>query len=87
MVPALQMSIGELLAGFRYANRRFYSLSGTAKRMWRSPVQIWWTLPLNLNFAVCGAQPIDCEISIVACNSRFDVPLHGLEHVPILVFG
>ncbi len=46
-----QMSVDELLAGFRYANRRFYSLPGIARRMWRSPVQIWWTLPLNLAYA------------------------------------
>ena len=45
-----QMSADELLAGFRYANRRFYSLSSVAKRLWRSPVQLWWTLPLNLAY-------------------------------------
>ena len=47
-----QMSADELLAGFRYANQRFYSLSSVAKRLWRSPVQILWTLPLNLAYAV-----------------------------------
>ena len=46
-----QMSAGELLAGFRYANARFYSLRSVAKRMLRSPVQIGWTLPLNLAYA------------------------------------
>jgi radical SAM superfamily enzyme YgiQ (UPF0313 family) len=50
-----QMSVEELLAGFRYANRRFYSLPSVAKRMWRSPVQIWWTLPLNLTYTVSWA--------------------------------
>jgi radical SAM superfamily enzyme YgiQ (UPF0313 family) len=50
-----QMSVDELLAGFRYANRRFYSLPSVAKRMWRSPVQMWWTLPLNLAYAVSWA--------------------------------
>ena len=50
-----QMSVDEVLAGFRYANRRFYSLPSVAKRMWRSPVQIWWTLPLNLTYAVSWA--------------------------------
>ncbi len=47
-----QMDVEELLAGFRYANRRFYSLRSVAKRMWRSPVQIWWTLPLNLAYGL-----------------------------------
>jgi len=46
-----QMSTGELLAGFRYANRRFYSLPSVAKRLWRSRVQLWWALPLNLAYA------------------------------------
>jgi radical SAM superfamily enzyme YgiQ (UPF0313 family) len=45
-----RMSAEELLAGFRYANERFYSLSSTAKRLSRSPVQLWWTLPLNLAY-------------------------------------
>jgi radical SAM superfamily enzyme YgiQ (UPF0313 family) len=46
-----QMSVTELLAGFRYANKRFYSLSSIAKRLSRSPVQLWWTLPLNLAYS------------------------------------
>jgi len=50
-----QMSVDELLAGFRYANQRFYSLPSVAKRLWRSPVQIWWTLPLNLAYVVSWA--------------------------------
>jgi radical SAM superfamily enzyme YgiQ (UPF0313 family) len=45
-----QMSVAELLAGFRYANERFYSLSSIAKRLSRSSVQLWWTLPLNLAY-------------------------------------
>lgn len=45
------MSAGELLDGFRYANRRFYSLRSVAKRLSDSPVQIGWTLPLNLAYA------------------------------------
>ena len=45
-----QMSVAELLAGFRYANERFYSLSSIAKRLSRSSVQLWWTLPLNLGY-------------------------------------
>jgi radical SAM superfamily enzyme YgiQ (UPF0313 family) len=50
-----QMSAEELLAGYRYANRRFYSLRSVAKRMRRSPVQMWWTLPLNLAYAASWA--------------------------------
>ncbi|HTS26114.1 MAG TPA: radical SAM protein [Bryobacteraceae bacterium] len=46
-----RMSPEQLLAGYRYANERFYSLASIAKRLKRSPVQIWWTLPLNLAYA------------------------------------
>jgi len=45
-----QMSTTELLAGFQYANQRFYSLPSIARRLSRSPVQLWWTLPLNLAY-------------------------------------
>jgi radical SAM superfamily enzyme YgiQ (UPF0313 family) len=45
------MSAAELLAGFRYANQRFYALPSIAKRLSRSPVQLIWTLPLNLAYA------------------------------------
>ena len=45
-----RMSIAELRAGFQYANERFYSLPSMAKRLSRSPVQLWWTLPLNLAY-------------------------------------
>jgi radical SAM superfamily enzyme YgiQ (UPF0313 family) len=45
-----QMSVTDLLAGFRYANERFYSFPSIAKRLLRSPVQLWWTLPLNLAY-------------------------------------
>lgn len=40
-----------LLAGFRHANRRFYSWGSIARRLARSPVQLPWTLPLNLAYA------------------------------------
>lgn len=50
-----QMSVDELLAGFQYANQRFYSLPSVVKRLWRSPVQIRWTLPLNLAYVVSWA--------------------------------
>jgi radical SAM superfamily enzyme YgiQ (UPF0313 family) len=46
-----RMTAAELLAGYRYANERFYSLPSVARRMWHSPVQIWWALPLNLAYA------------------------------------
>jgi len=46
----MRMSAAELLAGFRYANGRFYSLPSIVRRLTRSPVQIWWTLPLNLAY-------------------------------------
>lgn len=46
----LQMSTHELLTGFQYANSRFYSLKSIAKRLSNSPVQLWWTLPLNLAY-------------------------------------
>ena len=46
-----RMSVAELLAGFQYANARFYSLRSIRKRLRRSPVQIWWALPLNLAYA------------------------------------
>jgi len=45
-----QMSAAELLSGFRYANDRFYSLPSLIKRLSHSPVQLWWTLPLNLAY-------------------------------------
>jgi len=45
-----RMSRAELLDGFRYANERFYSLRSIGKRLARSPVQMWWTLPLNLAY-------------------------------------
>jgi radical SAM superfamily enzyme YgiQ (UPF0313 family) len=48
----LQMSPEALLAGFRYANRRFYSWCSTYKRLSRSPVQLSWTLPLNLAYTL-----------------------------------
>lgn len=45
-----QMSAAELLAGYRYANQRFYSPPSIARRLSRSPVQLWWALPLNLAY-------------------------------------
>jgi radical SAM superfamily enzyme YgiQ (UPF0313 family) len=46
------MSPEALLAGYRYANRRFYSCRSVCRRVARSPVQAWWTVPLNLAYAL-----------------------------------
>ena len=46
------MSPGALLAGYAEANRRFYSPGSIVKRLARSPVQLSWTLPLNLAYAM-----------------------------------
>ena len=46
-----RMSPESLLEGFRYATRRFYSSSSICRRLARSPVGLWWTLPLNLAYA------------------------------------
>jgi radical SAM superfamily enzyme YgiQ (UPF0313 family) len=45
------MSPEALLAGYRYANGRFYSLGSISRRLSHSPVQLFWTLPLNLAYA------------------------------------
>lgn len=50
------MSPAELLAGFQYANARFYSLPGIVRRLGRSPVQGWWSLPLNLAYSYAWAR-------------------------------
>jgi radical SAM superfamily enzyme YgiQ (UPF0313 family) len=44
------MSPETLLEGYRHANRRFYSPGSIARRLSRSPVGLWWTLPLNLAY-------------------------------------
>jgi radical SAM superfamily enzyme YgiQ (UPF0313 family) len=40
-----------LLAGYRYANARFYSWGSIMRRVSKSPAQLFWTLPLNLAYA------------------------------------
>jgi radical SAM superfamily enzyme YgiQ (UPF0313 family) len=40
-----------LLDGYHYANRRFYSWRSICRRLSRSPVQLIWTLPLNIAYA------------------------------------
>ncbi len=49
------MSPKALLDGYRYANGRFYSLRSIYTRLSRSPVQLHWTLPLNLAYACAFA--------------------------------
>ena len=44
------MSTTELLNGYRYANERFYAIPHIMNRLSRSPVQLGWTLPLNLAY-------------------------------------
>jgi radical SAM superfamily enzyme YgiQ (UPF0313 family) len=44
------MSVEQLLAGFQAVTRRFYSPASILKRLSRSPVGLWWTLPLNLAY-------------------------------------
>ena len=46
-----RMSPETLLEGYMYANRRFYSIKSIARRLARSPVGLWWTLPLNMSYA------------------------------------
>jgi radical SAM superfamily enzyme YgiQ (UPF0313 family) len=50
-----QMSSEELLAGYEYANRRFYSWRSVCKRLVRSPVGLPWTLPLNLAYGFASS--------------------------------
>jgi len=45
-----QMSPETLLAGYRCANQRFYSCRSIYRRLSRSPLGLWWTLPLNLAY-------------------------------------
>jgi hypothetical protein len=46
------MSPEQLLSGYRRAVRRFYSPRSIYKRLSRSPVQLWWTLPLNCAYSL-----------------------------------
>jgi radical SAM superfamily enzyme YgiQ (UPF0313 family) len=59
-----QMTGEQLLAGFQTAVRRFYSLASIRKRLSRSPVNLWWTLPLNLAYhASLRLFPPEAEIT------------------------
>ncbi len=44
------MTCEELLNGFNWVNRRFYSLTSIGKRLRKSNAGLWWTLPLNLSY-------------------------------------
>lgn len=45
-----QMPPEQLLNGFRRTVRGFYSIPSIIKRLKHSPVQLWWTLPVNLAY-------------------------------------
>ena len=63
-----QMSEAELLAGFRYANERFYSLPSIAKRLSRSPVQLWWALPLNVAYGYQWRKTAQSAVKTQRCT-------------------
>jgi radical SAM superfamily enzyme YgiQ (UPF0313 family) len=46
------MTPEELLTGFNYVNREFYRISSVFHRIWKSKVNLFWTLPLNLIYHV-----------------------------------
>jgi radical SAM superfamily enzyme YgiQ (UPF0313 family) len=46
------MDPAALLAGYRYAVNHFYSWSSIRRRLSRSRAQLFWTLPLNLAYAL-----------------------------------
>ena len=50
-----QMNPAELLAGYEYAARRFYSWRSVGQRLSRSPVGLSWVLPLNLAYAFASS--------------------------------
>jgi radical SAM superfamily enzyme YgiQ (UPF0313 family) len=66
-----QMSPEALLAGYRYANARFYSLRSIATRLLHSPVQFFWTLPLNLAYAFAlRYHPVVSQFDVEATLGR-----------------
>jgi radical SAM superfamily enzyme YgiQ (UPF0313 family) len=50
-----RMSPEQLLAGYEYANKRFYSWRSIGKRLARSAVGLPWTLPLNLAYGFASS--------------------------------
>jgi radical SAM superfamily enzyme YgiQ (UPF0313 family) len=67
------MSPATLLAGFRAANRRFYSWTSIRKRLSRSPVQLLWTLPLNFAYAA-SLRRCERRFSRSDCSTHADSP-------------
>jgi hypothetical protein len=50
-----QMSPEELLSGYEYADRRFYSWRSVCKRLSCSPIGLSWALPLNLAYGFASS--------------------------------
>lgn len=44
------MTKEEIISGFNFINRKFYSLKSISKRLIKSPTGLYWTLPLNLMY-------------------------------------
>lgn len=44
------MTCDELLEGFNWVNKRFYSLKSIGKRLSKSTEGLWWNIPLNLSY-------------------------------------
>jgi hypothetical protein len=73
-----------LLAGYQYANRRFYSRRSISKRLSRSPVQLAWTLPLNIAYAL--ALPDDRVIPAREkpfSQQAFPAPLESAREITV----
>ncbi len=49
------MSPEQLLAGYEYANTRFYSWRSVCRRLTRSRVGLFWALPLNLAYGFAAS--------------------------------
>ena len=47
-----RMNAETLLDGYRRANRRFYSAESITRRLSRSLVGLWWTLPVNIAYTL-----------------------------------
>jgi len=68
------MSPEALLAGYRYVNARFYSWGSIKRRLSNSPVQLFWTLPLNLAYAFAFRYrqcPTECPATSALNRTRF----------------
>ena len=47
-----QMSTQELLSGYQRVNQEFYSIKSIARRLTKSKVGLYWTLPLNIAYSI-----------------------------------